>query len=267
MEGSHLTNALSGSFRATSRRIQPRRSLTRSVPGPLSLTSPTRHCILASRSGNLRYSSKHDHRASSQLWDDAAREDEEESVSSMKPPTPQDQHPNWTGEESIKDAVLRMLVDKYKPLRGGIIRSAEEKLRDSSPPVISSSLTSPNPTDWAKKPLLPAVEGHKPWHTTYKVPSAPTSVKTGRLASFAPDSSSRKPSDEHGRKPQIEQRKRELKIERLTKAVESTLDYKLGIKDVGSRRVNPVSLKGWNSLVEEKIEELFYLLQFFFCHT
>ncbi|KAJ2915602.1 hypothetical protein MD484_g4799, partial [Candolleomyces efflorescens] len=39
------------------------------------------------------------------------------------------QHPNWTGDESTEDAVLRMLVDKYKPLRTGKIQTAEEKLR------------------------------------------------------------------------------------------------------------------------------------------
>lgn len=39
------------------------------------------------------------------------------------------QHSNWDGEESMQDAVLRMLVDKYRPLRGETIRSAEEKLR------------------------------------------------------------------------------------------------------------------------------------------
>ena len=36
---------------------------------------------------------------------------------------------DWTGDESIQDAVLRMLVDKYKPLRAGTIRTAEDKLK------------------------------------------------------------------------------------------------------------------------------------------
>jgi hypothetical protein len=43
---------------------------------------------------------------------------------------------------------------------------------------------------------------------------------------------------------------------RLTRAKESTLDYRLGIKSARSRvgRMNPVSLKGWTNLIEDKIE-------------
>jgi DnaJ family protein C protein 28 len=162
----------------------------------------------------------------------------------------EDQHHNWTGDEPIQHAVLRMLVDKYKPLRGGVIRTAEEKLRDA-PPTSVASITK---RDWASEPLLPGVDGHRPWHTTFTAPS--TSVRVGR---FADSPSSAKPTARAGqareRTKQLEkeQRRRAHEVQRMSKAKESTLDYKLGIKsNVGI--VNPVSLKGWNSLIEERIE-------------
>jgi hypothetical protein len=45
-------------------------------------------------------------------------------------------------------------------------------------------------------------------------------------------------------------------IERLVKARESTLDYRLGIQNssTGRGRPNPVSLKGWTNMIEDKIE-------------
>ncbi|EJD01658.1 uncharacterized protein FOMMEDRAFT_148093 [Fomitiporia mediterranea MF3/22] len=52
------------------------------------------------------------------------------------------QEANWDGEERIQDAVLRMLVDKYKPLRGPTVKSADEKLKERSP-VVQSSPPSP----------------------------------------------------------------------------------------------------------------------------
>jgi len=42
---------------------------------------------------------------------------------------------------------------------------------------------------------------------------------------------------------------------RLTRVRESTLDYRLGITKNGVQaRPNPVSIKGWAGLVEERIE-------------
>lgn len=76
-----------------------------------------------------------DHRASSKLFADAEQE-ERTSVTPAQTGIHRgttSEHPNWTGDESIEDAVLRMLVDKYKPLRTGTIRTAEEKMHRAPP--------------------------------------------------------------------------------------------------------------------------------------
>ena len=85
-----------------------------------------------------------DHRASSKLFADAEHE-ERTSVALTRTSIHQgttSEHPNWTGDESIEDAVLRMLVDKYKPLRTGKIRTAEEKMHRAPPQ--NSCVTSRN---------------------------------------------------------------------------------------------------------------------------
>jgi hypothetical protein len=74
--------------------------------------------------------------ASAKLFADAAREEAERASAPRQPtqiPHLENQHKNWDGEESIQDAVLRMLVDKYKPLRHGTIQTADQKLKMSPP--------------------------------------------------------------------------------------------------------------------------------------
>jgi DnaJ family protein C protein 28 len=161
----------------------------------------------------------------------------------------------------MEDAVLRVLVDKYKPLRGGTIRTAEEKLKQT-PPSIHLETTGANiaSTNWANEPILPAVDGHKPWLTTYEVPShATTSIRVGNFpspVSSRPPSAS-PPIDDRTRRKEKEVKKRTEVAGRLTRAKESTLDYRLGVNnsDVAKQtRPNPVSLRGWTSLIEDKIE-------------
>ncbi|KAH9948771.1 hypothetical protein B0H21DRAFT_212768 [Amylocystis lapponica] len=213
-----------------------------------------------------------DNRASLKLFEDAAREEAEDA----KPVPPsrvsilEGQNDNWTGEESMQDAVLRMLVDKYKPLRSGPVRTADEKLKQAPPKVHaldsltgvagSSSVEEENPrSSIANKPLLPSIEGHQPWHTTFKVPThATSSIKYGqfppRSRKAAPISSS---LDERAQRKEREVRRRTEQAGRLSRARESTLDYRLGLKGGTTnqlRRPNPVSLKGWASLVEDRIE-------------
>jgi hypothetical protein len=121
----------------------------------------------------------------------------------------------------------------------------------------------------ADEPLLPAVEGHKPWLTTFKVPShATASIHYGHISTVGTASSSttstRRASqagptdDDRTRRKEREVKKRSEIVGRLTRAKESTLDYRLGItKNIKSRmqaRPNPVSVKGWAGLVEERIE-------------
>lgn len=229
-------------------------------------------------------------RASAKLFEDAANEDAElaeQAARASKIEGLQTRHENWTGEESVQDAVLRMLVDKYKPLRSGPVRTADEKLKKSPPRVGSAdpgtldSLTSLSEgtddavvvqTAWgpsagrslADVPLLPSVEGHQPWQTTFTVPShAQSSIKYG---SFPPaPSTSRLPPnpellDEKARRKLRESKKRTEQAGRLRNARDTTLDYRLGIKGrrlpdgVPHQRPNPTGPKGWASLVEERIE-------------
>lgn len=224
-----------------------------------------------------------DHRASSKLFEDAAKEESAEQDAQRR--TSQvdalySKHHNWDGDESIQDAVLRMLVDKYKPLRTGSIRTADDKLKQTPPEIGSASTaqeqeeaitavyTTPshstlNPgnrsgVNMAKVPLLPSIEGHQPWHTTFRVPSHSTSsIKYGSILSTPPSRTTPILStDEQTRRKERDARKRSEQGLRLSRAKESTLDYRLGVKSAAGqiRRPNPVSLKGWASLVEERIE-------------
>lgn len=230
-----------------------------------------------------------DQRASAKLFADAADEEAElaeKAARASKLEALRTQHENWTGDESIQDAVLRMLVDKYKPLRSGPIRTADEKLKKAPPKVGSAdpaaldSIASGDAeqevavqTSWgasssqslADVPLLPAVEGHQPWHTTFTIPShARTSIKYGNIPP-SPTSSRLPPNpellDEKARQKLRETRKRTEQAGRLRNARESTLDYRLGVKggaksahDAVRPRVNPTGMKGWASLVEDRIE-------------
>ncbi|KAG1833547.1 hypothetical protein EV424DRAFT_1479781 [Suillus variegatus] len=210
----------------------------------------------------------HYQRASEKLFADAEREEAEEAQS-PKPnisniPQLQSQDENWTGEESIRDAVLRMLVDKYKPMRSGPIRTADMKLREAPPKVHTDAHVVERPAQgWqelANKPLLPSIEGHKPWLTTYKAPShASASIKLGN---FTP-ASARTPgvhavTDERTRKTERELARRKEQAGRLSRAKESTLDYRLGLKNSEGQhtaRRNPVSMRGWQALIEDKIQK------------
>jgi DnaJ family protein C protein 28 len=188
---------------------------------------------------------------SAKLLADAVREEIEQENSSQKPPAVlASEHPNWTGEESMHDVVLRMLVDKYKPLRGGTIRTADEKLKDASQrPTMAQSLVTP-----AK---VPSIEDHKPWHTTFKPPSLESpSIRYGQTLpahSHAVDVPS---WNERVQRRESAAKKKLDAAGRLMRAKESTFDYRLGIKSspVQRGRPNPTSLKGWASMIEEKIE-------------
>ncbi|KZT06443.1 uncharacterized protein LAESUDRAFT_653321 [Laetiporus sulphureus 93-53] len=250
--------------------------------------SASRTVVSSVRRRNLNWNAvrreEADHRASSKLFEDAAREEAEER---KHPPCPsqvsilEGQNENWTGEESIQDAVLRMLVDKYKPLRSGPIRTADEKLKQDLPKVsapdtitgltsdisagelaaninASSNTAQDAPRRYLPgEPLLPSIEGHKPWHTTFKVPSHATSnVRHGHFPSPSPKAAPSPVLDEKAKRKERETRRRTEQAGRLSRAKESTLDYRLGIKGDAAvqRRVNPITLKGWASLVEDRIE-------------
>lgn len=219
---------------------------------------------------------------SARLFADAQREEAEANAAAKNAANKpsrlahlEQEHENWTGDESIKDAVLRMLVDKYKPLRTGTIQTAEQKLKQA-PPKLSTvasggpfeSRAAPLPPvklmpasgSWAAEPLLPSSAGHEPWHTEFKAPKHDTAaIKLAQMplmVSSKPTMVS-PPLDDKARRLERGKIKRTQQATKLSEARESTLDYKLGIKSTGiprAGRVNPISLKGWNSLVEDKIE-------------
>lgn len=273
--------------------------LSRALAKPHFFPPPLRHFLLSRSYSDVPKPAPpqaQDHRASSKLFADAAKEESaelEEQVSKRPSKLTQleSQHENWDGEERIQDAVLRMLVDKYKPLRSGTIRTADEKMKQTPPRVTSGRASSPHvddstdfsPTldavaherdasnvsvppwgtsrssqDMASVPLLPAIEGHQPWHTTFRAPShATSSVKYGHIPPPAPRRAiPLNAMDEKALRKEREQRKRAETAGRLSGAKESALDYRLGLKSrVGmQRRPNPATLKGWASLVEERIE-------------
>ena len=227
-----------------------------------------------------------DHRASSKLFADAEQERPRTNVTPTQTGIHQgttSEHPNWTGDESIEDAVLRMLVDKYKPLRTGTIRTSEEKMHRMPPQILAQqpemtpmpmsedppSISSSSPIYRADEPLLPAVEGHKPWLTTFKVPShATASIRYGHIptagTALSSTISTRRAAqagptdDDRTRRKEREVKKRSEIVGRLTRAKESTLDYRLGItkniKNGMQAPPNPMSVKGWAGLVEARIE-------------
>lgn len=239
---------------------------------------------------HVRNVSTHDNSASSKLFEDAAREEAEEQQAaahkSSKLSALESQRENWDGDEPIQHAVLRMLVDKYKPMRSGPIRSAEEKLKTAPPQVrtpdapanaplheavvnATSAEAASTPAPEAPpvrryvpgEPILPGIEGHMPWHTTFKVPSHATSnIRYGNIPRPPPRSARQigpLPVDEKAKRKERETKKRMEQGTRLSQARESTIDYRLGIKGAAAeqlRRPNPVSLKGWANLVEERIE-------------
>jgi hypothetical protein len=247
------------------------------------------------------------HRASDKLFADAEHEESgsrNASSNSQKLNVLEQQHENWTGDERIQDAVLRMLVDKYKPLRGPSIITAEEKLKRSLPKVSSSSASTigvdddpgdtitttsststtcqnvrlkPQSGSWANEPLLPSNPAHKPWDTKFKAPSDSGALNI-KLAQLPPPQTSvpggvtgygapgrlgglgQGSTDERLVRKEKEGMKKVQQSGRLSQALESTLDYRLGIKN-GQKQMmmqpgkpKPVSVKGWNSLVEERIE-------------
>lgn len=212
---------------------------------------------------------------SAKLFADAEREESAEPPKkSSRLTVLEQQHENWTGEESIQDAALRMLVDKYKPLRTGTIQTAEQKLKQAPPKVDmpplafdSDSRTSsgtisstPSSGSWATEVLIQPKEGHKPWHTEFKAPShTSASIRSARTPPSPVGRLKVSLDDERLRKTQKDEAKRTAQGTRLTQARESTLDYRLGISKqpgggIRRGRLNPVSMKGWSGLIEEKIE-------------
>jgi len=184
---------------------------------------------------------------------------------------------NWDGDEPTADAVLRMSVDKYKPLRSGMIVTADEKLSKFAPTVrvrgipSSSEPSSTREEDFATpgghfvypkadpskplkdQPLLPAVEDHRPWHTNFTAPShATASIRIGKFELVKSD---RSPAlNEKARKLKNEDKRRFQTALKLEGAKESVLGHRLGVGQKKRTHANPITVKGWGNLVEERIK-------------
>ncbi|KIJ20425.1 hypothetical protein PAXINDRAFT_108474 [Paxillus involutus ATCC 200175] len=159
-----------------------------------------------------------------------------------------------------------MLVDKYKPLRTAIKNRRNRLRAGRSISLLSFRSLLPllyvhGKTNVANEPLLPGIEGHRPWYATYKAPShTSASIKVGNFSpSSARSSTGSDDADERTRRTQRKLVRRRQQASRLTRARESILDHRLGINGGGdgqrsSTQINPVSLKDWQSLVEDRIE-------------
>ncbi|KAF7313238.1 DUF1992 domain-containing protein [Mycena kentingensis (nom. inval.)] len=189
--------------------------------------------------------------ASAKLFADALKEEAERKVRRV---VLDEQPPNWTGDERVQDTVLRLLVDKHRPLRSGTIQTADEKIRNTMKSFNPVHLP-PGETSWSSVPLLPGSAEHRPWHTEFTAPvlGAP-SIRHARAMPSRKGGDNSSDDVEDMQRAQKELHKR---LGRASRAKESTLDYKLGLGvDAAQTRArpNPVSMRGWTNLIEDKIE-------------
>lgn len=183
----------------------------------------------------------------------------------------------WTGEESIEDAVLRMLVDKYKPLRvPGHKRKIQEppsepysvaRYKPVTPPPededTATRITDQSHPDYKWRPGDPP---RYPWEHTFRGPESSASgplVKSGVITQAPSIPTSKVPKGEVAA--------------RVFRARDASLDYRSGSTDTAKAKVAlgtkggrtaynkqrssaegyrpmPTSIKAWNSVIEERIE-------------
>jgi hypothetical protein len=201
--------------------------------------------------------------ASEKLFADAEKEEKDEELARLKERIEQrlKQEENWFGEEKIEDSILRMLVDKYKPLRSGSMQTADQKLKANPPQVSSTHLNN-------QDTILPGIEEHKPWMTTYKTPSfaVQPSIRAMRLPPQQITKRSKVEESMPVKGPTREERARIADANRLMSAKERMIDYRFGgaggnvSATTEAPRANPKTMKGWKSLVEERIEVCQYHL-------
>lgn len=181
---------------------------------------------------------------------------------------------------------------RYKPLRTGQIQSADEKLKSNLPKVssdpisqrlhrsdstthkfndLSNSETAGLDTIASSGLDEPPVSGEPvpPWLVTFKVPThAQASIKVGNFTSSPPrmvtnasnpllKQTSVDPQSARGRAERKAEKRFAEGAGRLDRARESTIDYRIGVRGQEGQvqaRPNPVSMRGWNALIEERIQ-------------
>lgn len=163
--------------------------------------------------------------ASSKLFRDAEREER----GPMAPPSSLHDalnDPVWTGEERMEDTVLRMLVDKYKPMRRGESgREAEQaRLQKTQQPTPQPHRVTGNVD---ANGVVVERYGDQPWNLVYtKVPTAEARVHRGTVEKplAPPASAMRTKLQQMGVSPaQLAQQKPE-RVRAVRKALRTTLD-------------------------------------------
>lgn len=191
-----------------------------------------------------------DRTASAKLFEDAVDEERRGAASSSSSQVvSRITEKNWDGDESMEDAVLRMLVDKYKPLRSGTVISADERLKDEARKITNFPGGVERALSLGDLPAIP-------------MPSFGTASGSKGKGKPATD-----PDDAKARADSRRIRKLNEGAGRLGSAREKSLDYRFG-RILGSqedspstnlgaepvKRANPVSLGGWSAMVEDAIE-------------
>lgn len=180
----------------------------------------------------------------------------------------------WTGDESIEDTVLRMLMDKYKPLR---VPGHKRKIQEiSSQPIVFTPTTPQlSPEELANRITdqshpeyrwMPGDPPRFPWEHTFRGPTntdGVPSIKSGVITQAPRIQTSKVPKAEVAA--------------RVYRARDASVDYRTGSPETAKARIAagskggkatykkqgtsadgykpmPTSIKAWNSVVEERIE-------------
>lgn len=182
--------------------------------------------------------------ASEKLFRDAAQEEETEKAMQAKiEAAGRAQEPVWTGEERFEDAVLRMLVDKYKPMRRGEDARTSESARLSKAQRPTARPTSAVESVGANGVRIRKT-GNNPWDLSYMPgPSPETRVYRGKYAHIdieAPASEMKKKLQKHGVTPNqlpldnakaMGQVRESLRRSVLRDRIETALDKKVRYPD------------------------------------
>lgn len=214
--------------------------------------------------------------ASERLFRDAL-EDEKKAVM-QKDPASTINEPVWTGDERMEDTVLRMLMDKYKPLRhtsDGRTAQAKNLENVQKPTELPISTYTPKETIHTK-PYTP--EG-QPWNATFVRPSHASGdtprVYRGRYATLDPPKSdmaaklhqmglspSQLPLEDRKSMGQVrDSLRKSLQQDRIERVMDARIEYRRekganDTKDVQDRPHSPIgTLKGLAGMAEQRIEE------------
>lgn len=214
----------------------------RTVASTRSLLLPTRHASSTTASPPPLPPT-----GSARLFQDAIEEEIPTNATSSRDHLRNTQGPVWDGDETMPDAVLRMLVDAHKPLRTGDgvkHTSADDKIKGwmkglKLEPKDSGQQISIINTNSHRTTIPPHL--HRPWHSTYTGEShqdeAPK-IRHGMFIQKKVDASALEnllelqlPANANSK---TKSRARELRkagrmVKRVENARDGALDYRLGL--------------------------------------